>query len=267
MQGSRPELLPERLLGSVRFSRLDLKTAIHLNPDDYPDDLLQDPSPPPSPSPSPHASVNAIPSGGMEHSQSVQSLRSVSGSGSNVSIPDVGHLEGLRQGSGSSAQGQSEVPHVPARLTSRHSSGTALPVFDKSSLGFGHMGSGHMASGSGHMASGSGHVGSSHLGSGQLGSSQLSRAGSAASSSEHAWVGQQSQAGPQHPAVGLTTVPETQQSPLPAQQQAFLRSRSVQPQNMNGAKPRGSSNLGNNARGVPAERVKWSDKPIMSGHF
>lgn len=42
-QGARPELLPERLLGTVRFSRLDLKAAIPLNPADYPDDdLLSD---------------------------------------------------------------------------------------------------------------------------------------------------------------------------------------------------------------------------------
>ena len=248
MQGCRPELLPERLLGSVRFSRLDLKTAIPLNPDHYSDDLLEEPSPPPSPSP--HASTTATPVGAMETSQSLQSLRSVSGSGSNISIPDMGHLEGLRQASGSSAQGQSDVAHVPARLTSQHSTGSALPVFDKSSLGPSHLGSGHL---------GSGHMG--------LGSGQISRAGSAASSSEHAWQGQQGQAGPQHAALGLTTVPETQQSPLPAQQQAFVRSRSLQQQGASGAKSRGSSNLGSKARGVPAERVRWSDKPVMSGHF
>ncbi len=93
MQGSRPELLPERLLGSVRFSRLDLKTAIPLNPNDYPDDLL-DPSPPPSPLPSLGASAN----GGLEKSQSLQSahsLRSASGSGSNGG-QNSGHFDGLR---------------------------------------------------------------------------------------------------------------------------------------------------------------------------
>ena len=42
MQGARPELLPERLLGTVRFSRLDLKAAIPLNPADFPDDDLNE---------------------------------------------------------------------------------------------------------------------------------------------------------------------------------------------------------------------------------
>ena len=93
LQGSRPDLLPERLLGSVRFSRLDLKTAIPLNPDDYPDDLL-DPSPPPSP----HPHMSGLSNGSIEHGQSLQSahsLRSASGSGSITGL-DSPHLDGLR---------------------------------------------------------------------------------------------------------------------------------------------------------------------------
>ena len=91
LQGSRPDLLPERLLGSVRFSRLDLKTAIPLNPNDYPDDLL-DPSPPPSPH------MSGLSNDSIEHGQSLQSahsLRSASGSGSITGL-DSPHLDGLR---------------------------------------------------------------------------------------------------------------------------------------------------------------------------
>lgn len=96
VQGSRPELLPERLLGSVRFSRLDLKTAIPLNPNDYPDDML-DPlevSPPPSPDFPVRDSAN----GALDTShslQSVYSMRSGSGSGSNGG-QESGHLDNLR---------------------------------------------------------------------------------------------------------------------------------------------------------------------------
>jgi len=93
LQGSRPDLLPERLLGSVRFSRLDLKTAIPLNPNDYPDDLL-DPSPPPSP----HPHMSGLSNGSIEHGQSLQSahsLHSASGSGSITGL-DNAHLDGLR---------------------------------------------------------------------------------------------------------------------------------------------------------------------------
>ncbi len=95
LQGSRPDLLPERLLGSVRFSRLDLKTAIPLNPNDYPDDLL-DPSPPPSPHLHPH--MSGLSNDSIEHGQSLQSahsLRSASGSGSITGL-DSPHLDGLR---------------------------------------------------------------------------------------------------------------------------------------------------------------------------
>ena len=92
-QGARPELLPERLLGSVRFSRLDLKTAIPLNPNDYPDDLLN-PSPPASPHlhlGSANGSIDNVNSG----LQNAHSWRSGSGSGSNNGL-ESGHLESLR---------------------------------------------------------------------------------------------------------------------------------------------------------------------------
>ena len=260
-------------MGSVRFSRLDLKTAIPLNPDDYPDDFFEKGSQPPSPSP--RFSMDPHPDGSMETSQSIQSLhslRSISGSNSNMSAQDIGHLEGLRQASGSSNAGQADVAHVPARLTNRQSSGSALPVLDSSSFertahtGSGHMGLGHMGSGQ----SGSGHMGLSHMGSGHMVPSHLSRAGSSAASGELIWPNQQSPAGLQQQSVGLSTVPETQQSSLPAQAPgtAFMRSRSLQPQNVIASKPRGSSNLGNGSgRAAPAERVKWSDKPTLSTHF
>lgn len=92
LQGARPELLPERLLGSVRFSRLDLKTAIPLNPNDYPDDLLN-----PSPPASPHPHLGSA-NGSMENNSSLQnahSWRSGSGSGSNNGL-ESGNLESLR---------------------------------------------------------------------------------------------------------------------------------------------------------------------------
>ena len=253
-QGARPELLPERLLGSVRFSHLDLKTAIPLNPDDYPDDLLEDfplspSSPPQSPNPSPFpavASTTPTPKTGMENSQSAQSLhslRSGSATGSNMSTQDMGHLEGLRQASGSSAQGQT------------------LPVTDRSTLG-----SGHTSFGSGPVWSSHPVIGSGHMGSGHMGPGQAARAGSVASSNERPWPSQQTHASSPRHSAGLSTVPETQQSPSMASQQPFLPSQSMQAQRVNEAKAVGGSNL-HDAHGPPHERVRWTDKAVMNGHF
>ena len=289
-QGARPELLPERLLGSVRFSRLDLKTAIPLNPDDYPGDLLQGDSPlspssgPQSPHPTPFPSVgsNLTPEAGMEPSQSGQSLHSLhsgSATGSNMSTQDVGHLEALRQPSGSSSQGQYQPFTDRSTFASGPTSIGSGPT--TSSLGSGHMGSGHMGSshvGSGHMGSGhtsSGHMGAGHMGSGQMGSGQMgsghvgsghmassqpARAG--ASSSERPWLHQQNHASSPHQSAGLSTVPETQQSPSTASQQAYLRSQSTQPKHVSDAKAIGGSNL-RTVHGAPADRTK----AVMNGHF
>lgn len=281
-QGARPELLPERLLGSVRFSRLDLKTAIPLNPDDFPGDLLEGDSPlspssaPQSPHPTPFPSVgsNLTPETGMEPSQSGQSLHSLhsgSATGSNMSTQDVGHLEALRQPSGSSSQGQYQPFTDRSTFASGPTSMGSGPT--ASNLGSGHMGSGHMGSGhvgSGHM--GSGHMGSGQMGSGQIGSglvgsghmasSQPARAGQGASSSERPWPHQQTHASSSHQSAGLSTVPETQQSPSTASQQAYLRSQSMQPQHVSDAKATGGSNL-RTVHGAAAERPK----AMMNGHF
>ena len=253
-QGARPELLPERLLGSVRFSRLDLKTAIPLNPDDYPDDLLEDfPLSPSSVPQSPHPTaftsvgINPTPEAGMELSQSIQSLhslRSGSATGSNMSAQDVGHLEALRQASGSSS-GQGQAQSVADR--SAFASGPTVPQH----TGPGSMLSSHPVLGSGHMGSGQmgpGHMGSGHMGSGHMASGQPARTASLS-----------------HQPAGLSPVPETRQSPSTATQQTFLRSQSMQPQHVSEAKATGGSNL-RNIRGNPAERVRWTDKAALSGH-
>ena len=245
-QGARPELLPERLLGSVRFSRLDLKTAIPLNPDDYPDDLLKDlplspSSVPESPHPTPFQPVgsNLTPEAGTEPGQSIQSLHSLrtgSATGSNTSAQDMGHLEGLRQASGSSSgQGQTQ------------------PVADRSAFASGptsaqHTGAVSMLSS--HPVLGPGHMGSGHIDSGPMASGQPARSASP----------------PPRQSTGLRTVPETRQSPLTSTQQAFLRSQSMQPQHTGETKATGGSNL-RSVRGASAERVKWTDKAALSGHF
>lgn len=270
-QGARPELLPERLLGSVRFSRLDLKTAIPLNPDDYPGDLLDESplspsSAPQSPHPTPFPSVgsNLTPEAGMEPSQSMQSLHSLhsgSATGSNMSTQDVGHLEALRQASGSSGQGQHQTFTDRSTFASGPTSMGSGPM--TSSLGSSHAGSGHM--GSGHMGSGrmgSGHMGSSHVGSGHMVSGQPALASQGASSNERPWSHHQSHASSPHQSAGLSTVPETQQSPSTAAQQAYLRSQSTQPQRMSDAKATGGSNL-RTVHGAPAERPK----AVMNGHI
>lgn len=245
-QGARPELLPERLLGSVRFSRLDLKTAIPLNPDNYPDDLLEDlPLSPSSVPQSPHftAFSGSYPTAeaGTEPSQSVLSLHSLhSGSGSNMSAQDVGHLEALRQASGSSS-GQGQTQPVADRTA--FASGPTNPQH----TGSGSIWSSHPVLGSGHMGSGQG--GSGHMASGHMASGQPARANSSP-----------------HQSGGLSTVPESRQSPSTSSQQASLQSQSMQAQHMGGAKATGGSNL-RNVRGAPAERVKWTDKAAMSGHF
>ena len=215
----------------------------------------------------------------MEPSQSIQSLhslRSGSATGSNMSAQDVGHLEALRQASGSSS-GQGPPQPVPDR--SAFASGPAAPQYTGSGsmlsnhpvLGSGasgpaapqHMGSGQM--GSGHM--GSGHMGSGPMGSGQMGSGQM---GSGHMGSGHMGFSQPARAtSSPHQSAGLSTVPETRQSPLTAsqqQQQTVLRSQSMQPQHMSEAKATGGSNL-RNLRGSPAERVKWTDKAALSGHL
>ena len=242
-QGARPELLPERLLGSVRFSRLDLKTAIPLNPHDYPDDLLNDfplsplstSSVPESPHPNPFHSVgsNLTPEAGTEPSQSLHSLRTGSATGSNLSAQDVGHLEALRQASGSSS-GQ----------------GQAQPVTDRSAFAFGptsaqHTGSGSMLSS--HPVLGSGHMGSGQIGSGHMDLSHMASARPARATSS-----------PHRPSAGLSTVPETRQSRSTSSPEASLQSQSMQPQHMGEAKATGGSNL-RSVRGAPAERVKWTD--------
>lgn len=275
-QGARPELLPERLLGSVRFSRLDLKTAIPLNPDDYPGDLLEDSplspsSAPQSPHPTPFPSVgsNLTPEAGMEPSQSMQSLHSLhsgSGTGSNMSTQDMGHLEALRQASGSSGQGQYQPFTDRSTFASGPTSMGSGPT--TSSLGSGHLGSGHVGSGlmgSGHIGSGqmgSGQMGSGHVGSGHMASGQTARASQGASSNERPWSHQQTHASSPHQSAGLSTVPETQQSPSTASQQAYLRSQSTQPQHVSDVKVTGGSNL-RTVHGAPAERPK----AMMNGHF
>lgn len=246
VQGSRPELLPERLLGSVRFCHLDLKSAIPLNPADYHDDLLKDV--PLSPLSVPHSANLLAPAPGgltpeavMQSSQSAQSLhslRSTSVTGSNISAQDVGHLEALRQSSGSNGQ-QSAADRA------KFASGpTSSP----------HLGSGPMWSG--HSGTGSG----PHMGSGQL-----SNAGSGGSSNERPWPGQQTHAGAPHQSAGLSTVPETQQPPVTVSQQAFRQSESMQPQHTSDARATGAGN----PRGAQAaaERVRWAEKAVLSGHF
>lgn len=241
MQGSRPELLPERLLGSVRFCHLDLKTAIPLNPNDYPDDLLEDiPLSPPS---APH-SPSAPPPGGptpdsvMQSSlsaQSLHSLRSASATGSNISAQDMGHLEALRQSSGTNGHVQTQ----PASDRGKFGSG---PV------SFPHVGSGSMWS-------------SQPVTSGQMGSGQLSNMGSGGSNTERPWPSQQSHAGTPHQSAGLSTVPEVQPPSEKASQQAYLQSQSMKPQSE--ARAAG----GGHQRSVPADRVKWTEKTMASGHL
>ncbi|KAL3133701.1 hypothetical protein ABBQ32_008199 [Trebouxia sp. C0010 RCD-2024] len=241
LQGSRPELLPERLLGSVRFCHLDLKTAIPLNPNDYPDDLLEDiPLSPPS---APH-SPSAPPPGGptpdsvMQSSlsaQSLHSLRSASATGSNISAQDMGHLEALRQSSGTNGHVQTQ----PASDRGKFGSG---PV------SFPHVGSGSMWS-------------SQPVTSGQMGSGQLSNMGSGGSNTERPWPSQQSHAGTPHQSAGLSTVPEVQPPSEKASQQAYLQSQSMKPQSE--ARAAG----GGHQRSVPADRVKWTEKTMASGHL
>ncbi|KAA6419490.1 MAG: pleckstriny domain-containing expressed, partial [Trebouxia sp. A1-2] len=230
LQGSRPDLLPERLLGSVRFSRLDLKTAIPLNPNDYPDDLL-DPSPPPSP----HPHMSGLSNNSIEHSQSLQStysLRSASGSGSTTAL-DNGHLDGLRQASGSN-KGQPDGPSMPQTRLSASS--------DRNMAGPNHPG-------------------------------PLSFA---PATSERPWPAQQLHTNTfGHNLPGLSTVPEAQQQPPapPAQQQAILRASSLQPQRslqqsgVSTIKHRMTRAQSGQDPNIPTERAKWSDRPVMSGHF
>ena len=257
LQGARPDLLPERLLGSVRFSRLDLKTAIPLNPDDYPDDLLEDfPLSPASVHHSPHPTAFSgsyrTAEAGTEPSQSVQSLHSLhsgSATGSNMSAQDVGHLEAVRQASGSSG-GQGQTQPVADRTA--FASGPTPPQHTGSSA----MWSSHPVLGSGHM--GSGHMGSGHMGSGQMTSGHMAL-GHMASGQPWATISP-------HQSAGLSTVLESRQSPSTSSQQASLWSQSMQPQHMGEAKATGGGNL-RNVRGAPAERVKWTDKASLSGHF
>ncbi len=94
--------------------------------------------------------------------------------------------------------------------------------------------------------------------------------------SERPWPTQQTHANAfGHNLPGLSTVPETQQQPAapPAQQQTILRASSLQPQrslqqsNVSSIKQRMTRAQSGQDPNILAERVKWSDRPVMSGHF
>lgn len=149
------------------------------------------------------------------------------------------------------SKGQSDL-YAPNVLQTRHSVGsTALPTFDRGMPG------GNLQ----------GHVGSS-----PLGHSPLGQSASSSISSERPWPSQQGHAGVyvQSPA-GLSTVPETQQQPAPPQ--AILRAKSLQPSRIvqvpgsTGLKQRVTRVQDDKDPHLSAERVRWSDRPVMSGHF
>ncbi len=108
------------------------------------------------------------------------------------------------------------------------------------------------------------------------GPSHLGPSSSTPPTSERPWPTQQMHANAfGHNSPGLSTVPEAQQQPPapPAQQQAILRASSLQPQRslqqsgVSTIKQRLTRAQSGQDPNIPAERVKWSDRPVMSGHF
>jgi hypothetical protein len=91
------------------------------------------------------------------------------------------------------------------------------------------------------------------------------------STSERPWPTQQMHASAfGHNSPGLSTVPEAQP---PAQQQAILQASSLQPQRslqlsgVSNIKQRMTRAQSGQDPNMAAERVRWSDRPVMSGHF
>lgn len=111
MQGARPELLPERLLGTVRFSRLDLKAAIPLNPADFPDDDLNDTFP--SLVTNTKSAPGQVEASDFELEQTANSHQSLHSLRSN----SVTSVQAARGGSLTGSQGQSGSLHGSSSLT------------------------------------------------------------------------------------------------------------------------------------------------------
>ena len=98
--------------------------------------------------------------------------------------------------------------------------------------------------------------------------------GTPPSSSERPWPSQQTHASTfSHNSPGLSTVPEAQQPSAAAPSQSILRARSLQTQRslqqpggtfVKQRMNRAQSGLDPN---LPAERVRWSDAPVVSNHF
>ena len=99
--------------------------------------------------------------------------------------------------------------------------------------------------------------------------------GSSPLSSDRPWPSQQMHGGTAgHNSPSLSTVPEVQQQQQTVPHQNILCARSLQPQrslqqpagsNLKQRLNRGQD--GQDANLLPAERVKWSDKPVMSTNF
>ena len=111
MQGARPELLPERLLGTVRFSRLDLKAAIPLNPADFPDDDLNETFP--SLVTNTKSAPGQVEASDFELEQTANSHQSLHSLRSN----SVTSVQAARGGSLTGSQGHSGSLHGSSSLT------------------------------------------------------------------------------------------------------------------------------------------------------
>lgn len=105
-------------------------------------------------------------------------------------------------------------------------------------------------------------------------SSHSGALGTPPSSSERPWPSQQTHANTfSHNSPGLSTVPEAQQQPAAAPSQSILRARSLQTQRSlqqpggNFVKQRMNRAQSGLDPNLPAERVRWSDAPVMSNHF